>query len=335
MLADGGCYNHAFCFLKPHAVTAQSEWLGRGYCAAKGIEVTRCVALAAEQIDEQGLVDKHYGVLATHAMHTAPAALPVSAAKAAAFAAAFDVEWGAAVAAGDAMNCAQAGAADLGGCNARECERLWRAGTVLKLAPGLYISGFASPVDAARTIFVLNGFYASMRAQFTKPGENLLVLELRWVEPGGSGGGGGGGGGPSWAAFRQECVGATDPGAAAPGSLRGLALAQWEALGLKSPPKGAENFLHASAGPAEAAAERRIWLGTAEADDPLLGRCAEGSALLGVLRRWCANEVQQKQHRFVTRSLARSLTHSLTHSLTFSLARSLGRRDRRQDRARL
>jgi hypothetical protein len=284
----GGSYNHAFCFLKPHAVTAQSEWLVRGYCAAKGIEVMRCVALAAEQIDAQGLVDQHYGVLATHAMHTLPAALPVSAAKAAAFAAAFDVEWGAAVAAGDAMNCAQAGAADLGGCDARECERLWRAGTVLKLAPGLYISGFASPVDAARTIFVVNGFYASMRAQFTKPGEKLLVLELRWAEPGGAGGGG-----PSWAAFRQECVGATDPASAAPGSLRGLALAQWEALGLAAPPKGAENFLHASAGPAEAAAERRIWLGTAEADDPLLGRCAEGSALLGVLRRWCANEVDE------------------------------------------
>ena len=250
----------------------------RGYCAAKGIEITRAVPLTAEEIDARGLVDAHYGVLATHAMNTAPVALPVSEEKAALFAQTFGVTWAEAVAAGNAMNCTQAAAADLAGCNALECERLWRAGRVLKLASGLYVSAFASPRDAARTLYIVNGFYMSMRAQFTKPGEQLLALELRWAEDV-----------LSWADFRQAVVGATDPATAAPGSLRGLAMAQWEALGLASPPKGAENFVHASAGPAEAVAERRIWLGTPEAEDPLLG--AADGALLDVLCRWARNEV--------------------------------------------
>ena len=56
----------------------------------------------------------------------------------------------------------------------------------------------------------------------------------------------------TWAAFRGDVVGATNPAKAAPGSLRGKLHAGWRALGLPAAPFGADNGIHASASPIEA-----------------------------------------------------------------------------------
>ena len=239
--------NHALVFLKPHAVSDKAEGFVRGYLGSKNIAIDCCFDIVSEDIDKRQLIDAHYGGLAQRAMHIAPADLTISAEASAGFAAKFGgVTWESVIAAGTAMNCTGLDVADLA---PNTLEKLWRAGTVMKLAGGLYVSRFPSPLDTTRDIYVVNGFYPSMRAQFTAPGDRVRVFRVSWADNGSL----------PWATFRNDFVGATDPAKAHPTSLRGLAFQNWAEMGLSAQPFGAENFLHASAGPVEAVHERRIW----------------------------------------------------------------------------
>merc|ERR1711957_978276 len=66
------------------------------------------------------------------------------------------------------------------------------------------------------------------------------------------------------------------------GSLRGLVLADWEALGLAGEPDVGDNGVHASASPFEGLAERLNWVGTQLEED------AFGQQLLeaGIPKKW-------------------------------------------------
>ena len=78
----------------------------------------------------------------------------------------------------------------------------------------------------------------------------------------------------SWADFRGEVLGSTDPNNAPKGSIRRTILEKYKELGLKTKPNTGDNGVHASASPFEALAERANWLGAAIEDD------AFGKALL-------------------------------------------------------
>ncbi len=64
----------------------------------------------------------------------------------------------------------------------------------------------------------------------------------------------------SWADFRGQGLGPTDPVDAPAASLRGQIAAQWQSLGLPGPCNVGDNGVHASASPFEAMAERCNWL---------------------------------------------------------------------------
>jgi CDGSH-type Zn-finger protein len=102
-----------------------------------------------------------------------------------------------------------------------------------------------------------------MRSKFTAPGVSLHYYLVEWDAAA-----------LSWADFRGQLLGPTDPADAPAGSLRGKIAAQWQALGLKTAPNVGDNGVHASASPFEALAERMNWVGAALEGD------AFGKALL-------------------------------------------------------
>ena len=69
--------NVAFLFIKPHAVTDEAEVLLRARCDRDGVEIIDCGALSAGEMDQRGVVDRHYGQLARRAMTISPGQLPV------------------------------------------------------------------------------------------------------------------------------------------------------------------------------------------------------------------------------------------------------------------
>eukprot|EP01004_Peranema_trichophorum_P005568 NODE_4423_length_1170_cov_69.376313_g2935_i1.p1 GENE.NODE_4423_length_1170_cov_69.376313_g2935_i1~~NODE_4423_length_1170_cov_69.376313_g2935_i1.p1 ORF type:complete len:303 (+),score=48.99 NODE_4423_length_1170_cov_69.376313_g2935_i1:71-979(+) len=105
-------------------------------------------------------------------------------------------------------------------------------------------------------IYVINGFYMSMREKYTKPGASIHYFLVEWDSDK-----------LSWGDFRSRVLGATDPPTAEAKSLRREIFDRYQELGLKSQPNVGDNGVHASASPFEALAERINWVGVDLADD--------------------------------------------------------------------
>lgn len=253
--------NHAFVFIKPHAVTDKTKDLVLSQLEQRGMKITGQGALTAEEIDERQLIDNHYYAIASKATILKPNELNVPNDK---FEAQFGLSWQAALDGGRVFN-ALDGCAELG-VDADQMDGLWAKckgdKKMVKLGGGFYC-GFIE-VDGKEPCYIFNGFFMSMRSKFTTPGGSIHYYTVEWDAAT-----------LSWADFRGKVLGPTDPADAPADSLRGLIMATWEELGLKEVPNTGDNGVHASASPFEALSERMNWLSSSMESD------AFGSALLG------------------------------------------------------
>ena len=118
----------------------------------------------------------------------------------------------------------------------------------------------------ANDIFVINGFYASMRSKYTASAASIYYYVVQWDAAA-----------LSWAEFRASVLGATDPEKAQSGSMREQVCARWQELGLAAKPDVGDNGVHGSASPFEGLSERLNWLGgTVDEDETALALMAAG-----------------------------------------------------------
>mmetsp|Transcript_83054 Transcript_83054/g.192938 ORF Transcript_83054/g.192938 Transcript_83054/m.192938 type:complete len:332 (+) Transcript_83054:73-1068(+) len=238
--------NAAFVFVKPHAVTPQTIKLARDELAAKGLKITSEGDLTSEVIDQKKLIDQHYYSIASKATILKPSELNVPKDK---FQSAFGLSWEDALAKGVVFNAMDA--CQKLGCTADELNKAWGAAKknnkLVKFGGGFYCGLVELPGQTP--IYVFNGFFMTMRSQFTAPGRSIHYYTVEWDENK-----------LSWEDFRGKVLGPTDPKQAPADSLRGKILADWKALGLKSEPNVGDNGMHASASPFEGLAERMNWL---------------------------------------------------------------------------
>ena len=103
--------NRGFVFVKPNAVTPSAISLVKSKLASFGIEVVDEGTLAAKEIDERGLIDTHYGSIASKAVQLSPRELMVTPEASAKFLAVFDEPYEAALAAGKVLSAKEACAA--------------------------------------------------------------------------------------------------------------------------------------------------------------------------------------------------------------------------------
>uniref|UniRef100_A0A7S1B8D5 Nucleoside-diphosphate kinase n=1 Tax=Corethron hystrix TaxID=216773 RepID=A0A7S1B8D5_9STRA len=243
-----GKTNSAFVFIKPHAckgTPGKVEGVVEENFAKNGIRVTGKGEMPAETIDKNMHIDTHYGAIASKAVKLKPDELNVPDKGKADFEKMFGEKWDDAVKGGKVYN-AKDGAAKLGtdaaGLN-EEWSKLSRGKDLIKFGGGFYCGKVGD-------IYVMNGFYMSMRAAYTNPGEKIIWYTVSWPADA-----------LSWADFRGKVLGATDPSAAPVGSARRTILDNYEELGLATKPNTGDNGVHASASPFEALAERVNWLG--------------------------------------------------------------------------
>ena len=247
--------NSAFVFVKPHANTAPTQALVRTKLQAAGLAILAETDVTGEDIDAKKLIDQHYYAIASKATILPAADIPVPAEK---FQAAFHEEWETVVAEGRACNAMEACAAF--GCDATELDAAWNKANVVKFGGGFYC-GLVKKNDQA--VYVFNAFFMTMREKFVGAGTSIHCYEVAW-DPAVL----------SWAAFRGQLLGPTDPADGPAGSIRNTILATWQELGLPAEPNKGDNGVHASASPFEGLAEKTNWLGASLADD------AFGQALL-------------------------------------------------------
>mmetsp|Transcript_64637 Transcript_64637/g.127789 ORF Transcript_64637/g.127789 Transcript_64637/m.127789 type:complete len:639 (+) Transcript_64637:93-2009(+) len=239
--------NSAFVFIKPHAVTDKVKQLARKGLEGRGIKILKEGSLPGTVIDKKRLIDQHYYAIASKATILKPSQLNVPADK---FQSAFGLTWEEALTSGKVFN-AMDGCQELG-IDADGMNAAWAkakdAGKLVKFGGGFYCG--LVEVEGKAPVYIFNGFFMSMRSKFTKPGTEIYYYVVEWESKT-----------LSWADFRGQVLGPTDPADAPKTSLRGQILERWQELGLAAKPNVGDNGMHASASPFEAFAERNNWLG--------------------------------------------------------------------------
>jgi len=214
--------------------------------------------ITSKEIDEKQLIDNHYYAIASKATILKPDALNVPKKM---FTEKFGGDWDEQLKSGKIFNAKDA-CSHLG-ITSDELNTEWakskKAGKLVKFGGGFYC-GLVDTLPGKDPIYVMNGFFMSMRQNFVAEGVSIyyFVVEFESKDL-------------SWEAFRGEVLGPTDPGTAPEGSLRGIFFKDWEKLGLKFVPNVGDNAVHASASPFEALAEKCNWLGMKAEDDATFG----------------------------------------------------------------
>ncbi len=125
-------------------------------------------------------------------------------------------------------------------------------------------------------IYIMNGFFMSMRAKYVAKGESIHYYVVEWDANK-----------LSWEDFRGSVLGPTDPSTAPATSVRGQVFSQWKQLGLKTVPDVGDNGVHASASPFEALAEKANWLGLSIKEDAFGKELIKAGIPLKTIEAWC------------------------------------------------
>jgi nucleoside diphosphate kinase len=241
--------NQALTFVKPHAVRCQAALTYiLDTFEDHDIKVLERRTVPAETILAEGLIDRHYAANARRGTFDNAMALELKDEAKAVFCTAFEEDWDEAVSAGRVFS-GEAMRLKLGNISGEELNTLWARYGARKLSGGCYASWFEE-----QGCYVVNGFYPSIREQFTRPGAAVDILVVAFDLP--------------WAGFRRDIIGSTNPAAADEASIRGYVHDHAQALGLVVDSR--DNVIHASASPFEALCECLIWLPDRTlAQDPL------------------------------------------------------------------
>lgn len=275
-------HNEAFVFIKPHAVTDKTKELVKATLEAKGIEITSEGAIASETIDKDKLIDQHYYAIASKATILPPKDLNIPEDK---FEAQFGLKWTEALEKGVVHNAMTAveyfGWSGVEGSEKIDVEwgKAKKAGKLIKFGGGFYC-GLIDTVEGKDAIYVFNAFFMSMRSKFCVPGECIYYYTVKFAPET-----------LAWKTFRGEVLGPTDPAEAPATSVRGMIMAQWEALGLKSEPNTGDNGVHASASPFEALAERVNWLKADVSADATHQALVDAGVSAETIKAWSVDPV--------------------------------------------
>ncbi len=249
--------NNALLFIKPQAITPQAIAFVEDRLHQAGIQFKAAGEKDAAALRRDGTIDRHYFSISRAAMNIPPGETEVPAKGKAEFQKIFGRSIDSVINSGELINCTEA-FERLGNPSPQTLNSLWRNGIEIKLGPGLYVSRLEES-----GLFVINGFYPSMKELFVAAGMRVKLYNLHF-DPDAL----------SWRDFRASVIGATDPDKAVPGSLRRQLRDNYRNLGLEAQPRTAFNGIHGSAGPIESLREFLVWRGTDPADQEL------GAALL-------------------------------------------------------
>ena len=185
------------------------------------------------------------------------------------------MSWEDALASGNVYNAID-GCAYLG-IDADALDKLWgvckKEKKLIKFGGGFYC-GLIS-VEGKTPAYIFNGFFMSMRSKYVTPGTSIHYYTVSFNSSA-----------LSWADFRGNVLGPTDPSTAPADSVRGKIMSDWESLGLKAQPDTGDNGVHASASPFEGLAERMNWLKVKATDDPFGAKLLSNGVSEETLKAW-------------------------------------------------
>lgn len=169
---------------------------------AAGIEILSEKDIDGKTIDEKKLIDQHYYAIASKATILSVDKIPVPEDK---FEEVFGEKWSDVLKEGRAENAM--GACKKLGCTAEELDKAWGSAKVTKFGGGFYC-GLVT-MEGKEPLYAFNAFFMVMRSKFVGADASVHGFEVQWDKDT-----------LSWAKFRGELLGPTDPAAGPEGSIR-------------------------------------------------------------------------------------------------------------------
>ena len=171
-----GLKNSAFVFIKPHANTPETRALVKERLSDAGIVIKSEVEIDGQQIDEKKLIDQHYYAIAQKATLLSPKDIPVPAEK---FKEKFEETWTDVLSQNRAANAMEA--CNQFGIDAMELDSAWKeaekGNRIVKLGGGFYCGLLKI---GAKSLYVFNAFFMSMRNKFVEEGASIHCYEVEW-----------------------------------------------------------------------------------------------------------------------------------------------------------
>jgi hypothetical protein len=290
--------NTALLLIKPHASKVAMQYLVSSILDTHEIRVLSRGKITGKEAAAQQLCDRQFAKINKYAVTDAVALIVLDGEESQLFQSTFDVSWRKMVEKKRVLNAVDA-------CNALGVDeialyKLWARTPqehCVKLRYGLQVCMIqADPVldseelqqKLKKPVYVLNGFYPSMRSTYISPGATIHYMVVEWE-----------GNKLSWPELLRRVVGVGDPARADPQSIRGKLFLQWEELGLQSPPDRRDNGVHFSKSAFEGLVDRLVWSkGAMLFTDTFGSRLLSNNVPAFTVQNWLNNPVVQNRHIF-------------------------------------
>ena len=288
--------NSALLYIKPHSFKTGMQYLVSSCLDDHNIRVLSRGKYSAEEIQQQHLFDRQFSYMARYAV-TAPAqTVALTESESALFQDMFEEEWAQVQSGHRVWNAAEA-------CESlcfspEQLYDLWKCAPLqLHLRRGLQVcridqanatANSALLEQVVEPLYVINGFYPSMRLSYTTSGSPLHYMVIEWE-----------GSQLSWRDLLDKVVGHEDPRRALSGSIRAKLLQQWEELGFTAPPDRRDNGVHVSKSAFEGLVERLVWSkGAVLFTDSFGSRLLNSNIPAFTVQNWLQNPTIQDQGVF-------------------------------------
>ena len=269
--------NRSFLYIKPHANTKALQAFIADYLTARHFQIVAQGVIPATELP--ACVDQQYAGVGKKALVLAPHECSLSSLSMMAFEHKFRISWSVAVKKKLVQNARDA--CDILGATEEELGRAWVAciqlNKMVKLGRDFYC-GYIDTIPNTPAVFVINGYYMAMRAEYVTPSAAVYYYCVEWEHSH-----------SSWKDFRKKVIGDGDPALAHPKSLRALIDTQWRQLDLGGPLNMIQNGIHASASAFEALVEHSVWLQCSAEEERLGEDLIRAGLTQEVLRDWMAN----------------------------------------------
>lgn len=251
---------HAFIFIKPHANNKLVQKYIREYFNDNGVLVKSEGMINTSDLDHRHLIERQYREIGQNAM-TKPLLLNLKPISLNLFYEKFGCTWEEAVWKDLVFNCIDA--CEKFGITVSELKDAWLKATLcIELRSSLHCA-YIDSIKGKPAIYVINGFYPAMIAEYLHEGASIYYMSLNWTRDNS-----GENRVISYPDFNR-LIGSPNPVDADVGSIRSGLFTHWQELGLRREPNIIENCIQSSKSSFEAFIGRTLWLSSSMDDDPM------------------------------------------------------------------
>jgi nucleoside diphosphate kinase len=251
---------NAFIFIKPHANNKLVQKYVREFFNINGVLIKAEGMINTSDLDHKHLAERQYREIGQNAI-TKPLVLSLKPMSLNLFHETFGCTWEEALWKDLVFNCIDA--CEKLGITVSELRDAWLKATLCTELRSSLHCAYIDCIKGKPAIYVINGFYPSMIAEYLQESASIYYMSLEWTRDDK-----GENRVITYSDFNR-LIGSPNPVDADVGSIRSGLFTHWQELGLSRVPNIIENCIQSSKSAFEAFIGRTLWLSSSIDDDPM------------------------------------------------------------------